>query len=117
MTLSPGRKGPAETLDFALAGGVQRRLQFYVERTRANAAAVHGTEHLDVADRVQAEAFGDAGLHQFQDASNGDLGIFGRHEVEVALAGRRAETGHRALIDAMGVDDSPASCRLHEHLR
>ena len=39
-----------------------------VERTRADAAAVHRTEHLDVADRVQAEALEDAGLHQLQDA-------------------------------------------------
>jgi hypothetical protein len=35
-----GRKGPCETLDLAFADGVQRRLQFDVERTRANAAAV-----------------------------------------------------------------------------
>ena len=65
---------------------------------------------------VQAEAFGDAGLHQFQDALNGGLGIFGRNEVEVAVAGRRAEIGHRALIDAMGVDDDPARGGLPEHL-
>ena len=58
--LVAGRKGPAETLDFAFAGGVQRRLQFDVERTRANAAAVHRAEHLDVADRVQAETLWDA---------------------------------------------------------
>src|SRR5208337_1815307 len=64
MTLSPGAKGPAETLNFAFARGVQRRLQFDVERTRANAAPVHRAKHLDVADRVQAEALGDAGLHQ-----------------------------------------------------
>ena len=92
--LVAGRKGPAETLDLALAGGVQRRLQFDVERTRANAAAVHRAEHLDVADGVQAEALGDAGLHQLQDALNGGLGIFGGNEVEVAVAGRRA--GDRA---------------------
>jgi hypothetical protein len=39
---------------------------------------------------------------------NGGLGVFGRNEVEVALAGRRVEIRHRALIDAMGVDDDPA---------
>src|SRR4029077_18288444 len=102
------RKGPSEPLDLAFAGGVQCRLQLDVERTRANAAAVHRAEHLHIADWVQAEAFGDAGLHQFQDALNGGLGIFGPNEVEVALAGRRAKTGHRALIDAMGGDDDPA---------
>ena len=96
--LVAGRKGPAETLDLAFAGGVQRRLQFDVERTRADAAAVHRTEHLDVADRVQAETLGDAGLHQFQDALNGGLGIFGRHKVEVAVAGtkRRPCLGSRS---------------------
>ena len=65
---------------------------------------------------VQAETLGDADLHQFQDALNGGLGIFGRNEVEVALAGRRAEIGHCALIDAMGVDDDPARGGLPEHL-
>jgi hypothetical protein len=111
------RNGPTETLDLAIARGVQHRLQFDVQRTRANAAAVHRAEHLDVADRVQAEAFGDAGLHQFQDALNGGLGLVGRNEVEVALASRRAEIGHRALIDAMGIDDDPARGGLPEHLR
>jgi hypothetical protein len=67
MTLSPG-EGPAETLDLTVARGVQRCLQINVERTRANAASVHRAEHLDIEDRVQTEAFGDAGLHQFQGA-------------------------------------------------
>jgi hypothetical protein len=48
---------------------------------------------------------------------NGGLGILGWNEVEVALARRRAQTGHRALIDAMGVDDDPARSGLPEHLR
>ena len=52
------RKGPAESLDFAFAGGVQGCLQLDAERSRANAAAVHRAEHLDVADRIQAEALG-----------------------------------------------------------
>ena len=60
--------------------------------------------------------FGNAGLHQLQDALNGGLGILGRNEVEVAVAGRRAEIGHRTLIDAMGVDDDPACSGLPEHL-
>ena len=78
MTLSPGAKVQPNSLDFAFAGGVQRRLEFDVERTRANAAAIHRTEHLDVADRVQADAFGDAGLHQFQDALNGSAETVGK---------------------------------------
>ena len=87
-----------------------------LERTRADAASVHRAEHLDVADRVQAEAFGNAGLHQFQNALNGGFGVFGGHKVKVALAGRHAEIGHRALIDAMGVSDDPAPGGLPEHL-
>src|SRR5208283_5458171 len=80
----------------------------FKERARANAAAVHRAKHLDVADRIQAEAFGDARLHQLQDALNGGLGILGWNEVEVAVAGLRAQIGHRALVDAMGVDNDPA---------
>ena len=114
--LVAGRKGPAEPLDFAFAGGVQRRLQFDVERTRADAAAVYRAKYLDVADQVQAEALGGAGLHQLQDALNGGLGILGRNEVEVAVADRRAEIGNRSLIDAVGVDDDPARRGLPEHL-
>src|SRR5208337_1352951 len=66
--------------------------------------------------RIGFKAFGDAGLHQFQDALNGGLGIFGRNEVEIALSGRSAKTGHRALIDAMGVDNDSARGGLPEHL-
>jgi hypothetical protein len=95
---------------------VEGRLQFDVERTRAYATAVHRAEHLDVADRVQAETLGNAGLHQLHDALNRSLRILGRNEVEVAVTDRRAEIGHRTLIDAMGVDDDPARGGLPEHL-
>src|ERR1700684_2893067 len=109
-------KGLAEPLDLAFPGGVQRRLQFDVERTRANSAAIHRAEHLDIADGVQAETLGDSSLHQLHDAWNGGLGILGRHKVEVAVAGRRTEIGHCALVDAMGADDDPARGGLPEHL-
>ena|SRR5208337_594094 len=49
-------EGPAETLDLAISSGVQSRLQFDVERAGANAAAIHRAKHLDVVDRIQAEA-------------------------------------------------------------
>ena len=65
---------------------------------------------------LKPKRFGDAGLHQFQDALNGGLGIFGRNEVEIALSDRSAKTGHHALIDAMGVDDDSARGGLPEHL-
>jgi len=43
-------------------------------------------------------------------------GFFGRNEVEVAVAGRRPEIAHCALVDAMGVDDDPAGGGLSKHL-
>src|SRR6516165_10135708 len=33
------------------------------------------------------------------------LRIVGRHEIEVAVAGRRSQIRHQALIDPVGVDD------------
>jgi hypothetical protein len=56
-----------------------------------SAPAVHRAQDLDVANGVKAEAFGDPGLYQLQDAPNGCLGVFGRHEVEVAVTGRRRD--------------------------
>ena len=61
--------------------------------------------------------FGMRALDQFQDALNAGLGILGRREVEVAVARRRAEIEHCALIDAMSVDDDPARGGLPKHLR
>ena len=60
--------------------------------------------------------FGMRVFDQLHDAWNGGLGILGRNEVEVAVAGRRAKIGYRSLIDAMGVDDNPARGGLPEHL-
>src|SRR5271155_1402162 len=110
-------KGPAETLDLAIAGGIQRRLQFNVERSRANTAAVHWAEHLDVADGVQAEALRNTSLHQLHDAQNSGLRILSGYIVEVTATDRRAKIGHDALIDAMGIDDDPARGGLPEDLR
>src|SRR5271157_5595511 len=56
--LIPWREGPAEPLDLALAGGIQGGLQFDVERSGADAAAVHGTQHLDVSDGIKTETLG-----------------------------------------------------------
>ena len=61
------RKGPAEPLDLMLSGGVQRRLQFDVERACADAAPVHGAQNLDVANGIEAEARGDPCLDQLYD--------------------------------------------------
>src|ERR1700734_1724471 len=112
MTLSPDAKVQPKRSTLRSPAG----FKFDVERTRTNAAAIHRTENLDIADGVQAETLWDASLDQLHDTWNGGLGILGRHEVEVAVAGRRAEVGHCALIDAMGVDDDPARGGLPEHL-
>ena len=65
--LVAGDEGPTETLDLALAGGVQRRLKFDVQRAGSDATAVHRAQHLNVTDGIEAEAQGDACLHQFDD--------------------------------------------------
>src|SRR5712671_2824091 len=44
-----------------------------------------GTKHLYVTDGIEAEAARDAGLHKFDDASNGGLRLVRLYEVEVAL--------------------------------
>ena len=59
------------------------------------------------------------GMRIFADSRmtvNSGLGIFGRNEVEVAVASWHTEIGHRALVDAMGVDDDPACGGLSKHL-
>lgn len=43
-------------------------LQLDVERAGTGAAAVHRAEHLDVADRIEAEAFGHLLGHQLDEA-------------------------------------------------
>ena len=39
-----------------------------------------------------------------------------RHEIEIAAVARRADVGHAALVDAVGVDDDAALGGLAEHL-
>src|SRR4051794_31806654 len=92
--LVAGRKGPAKTLE--------RLLQLDVQRTRAYAAAVHRTQHLDVADGIEAEPFRYSRLHQFNDPSDRGFWIVRLHEIEVALGSGWAEVGNRALVHAMG---------------
>src|SRR6202050_2010511 len=115
MTLSPGAKVQPKRSTLRSPAGFKAACNSMLSE-RANTAPIHRAEHLDIADGVQAETLWDASLDQLHDALNGGLGILGRHKVEVAVAGRRAKTGHRALIDAMGVDDNPARGGLPEHL-
>jgi hypothetical protein len=58
------------------------------------------------ADRIKAKPLGDACLHQFDDAADGCLRI---------IRSGRAEVRHRALTNAMGIDDDPALRGLPEH--
>src|SRR4029453_6668449 len=62
-TLVAERKSPAKALHLTLSRGVQGGLKLNVQRTGADAAAVHRTEHLNVADGIEAKAFWDAVFH------------------------------------------------------
>src|SRR5215469_14449712 len=109
------RKDPTESFNFAVAGGIERCLQFDVQRPRTNTTPIHRTQHLDVADGIEAKSLRNAGLRQFDDAADGNWGIVRLHEVEVAIGSGSAEIRHQALVDAMGADDDPAPCSLPEH--
>src|SRR5713101_9623321 len=87
-------EGPSEPLDLALAGGIQRRLEFDIQRAGSDATAVHRAQHLDVPDRVEAETLRDARLHQFDDQRHGGLGVVRLHKVEVAVALGPGEVGY-----------------------
>ena len=80
--LVAGTEGPAEALDADVAGRVQRLLQLDVERARAEAAAVHRTQHLDVADRIEAETLRDALAHDGQHLPHAVFRIRGIDKVE-----------------------------------
>src|SRR5260370_33891109 len=99
----------------AFAGRVQGGLELNVKRAGDDATPVHRTKHLDVANGIEAEPFGDPRLHQFDDARYGDFGVVRLHEVEVALGSWRAEIGDRALIYSMGAGDDAALRRLPEN--
>src|SRR5438132_9726173 len=114
--LIAGREGPAEALDLTLTRRVQRRLQFDVERSGADATAIHRAQNLDVANGIEAEAAGNLGLHQLDDTRYGGFGIIRLHEVEVAVRSGRTEIGDRTLVDAVGAGDDAALRSLPEHL-
>src|SRR3974390_3763257 len=45
-------KGPTESLDLAIAGGMERCLQLNVKRSRTNTTAIHRTQPLAVTDGI-----------------------------------------------------------------
>src|SRR5882672_571054 len=114
--LVTGGEGPAEPLDFPVVGGIESGLQFNVERSGADTAAVHRAENLDVADGVEAEPPRDPGLDQLDDTLHRDLGLFDRHEVEIAFGSWRSEIGNSSLIDPMRIGDDAALRGLAKYL-
>ncbi len=85
--------------------------------TGNGAAPVHRAQHLNVGQRVEAEAPWDTGLHQFDDAPGGGLRVVGHREMEVAVALLPAEIGDDPPVDGVGGGDDPTSRRLPEYLR
>jgi ABC-type transport system substrate-binding protein len=95
-----------------VAWRVQCVLQLYIERASTEAAAVHRAEHLNVADRVQPEAFGDAFPHYRQELPHAFFRVRRIDEVEV-FAFSMGEVGHQAVVDPVRIDDDrlSAACR------
>src|SRR5580692_1057591 len=56
--VADGKRRP-EFLDLWFSSRIESPLQFDIQRTGSEPAAVHWAEHLDVARRIQAEAAGD----------------------------------------------------------
>ena len=91
-------------------------MELDVEGSCSDTAAVHRAKNLDLADRVEAEALRDAGLHQFDDPRHGGFGIVGLDEVEVAVALGSGEVGDQALVDPVRAGDDPTLGRLAKDL-
>src|SRR5262249_21769679 len=75
--------GRAEAFDPRLARRVQRPLQLNVQRSRTNPAAVHRTEHLNIADRIQPERLRNALVDYCDDLAYSILGSLSIDEVEI----------------------------------
>ena len=99
-----------------VASGIECSLQFDIQGTRADAAPIHRTKHLDFTDGIEAEPFGDPRFHQLDNARNCGLRVVRLHKVKVGLGSGRAEIGDRALVDAMGASDDAALRGLPKHL-
>ena len=56
------------------------------------------------------------GLDKRQHPRDHRLRIVGRYKIKVAVAFRRGQIWHQALVDPVGVDDDPARRRLSEDL-
>jgi hypothetical protein len=91
-------------------------LQLDVDRLHAESAAVHRRQHLNVLDRIEAEAERDALGDDGVELAGDVLGIIGLDQVEIADLALGFSERDLALVDAVGVDDDPGAERLAEDL-
>jgi hypothetical protein len=63
-------------------------------RERTKTDPVHRAQHLDIADGIEPETAGYAGLHKLDDERNRSLGIIRLDEIEVAFGVGLARISH-----------------------
>src|SRR2546430_5214049 len=66
-------KGHPEFLDLWVSSRIEGPLQFDIQRTGSESAAVHRAEHLNVAHGIEAEAAGDAFLDELNEPRDGNV--------------------------------------------
>src|SRR3977135_3031851 len=66
-------KGNPEFLDLWFSSRIESPLQFDIQRTGSEPAAVHRAEHLDVAHGIEAEAARDAFLDELDEPRDGNV--------------------------------------------
>ena len=101
------------TLDRA---GLRERCSSVFERNGANGSAVHRTQDLDVAHRINPKPPGDAVADNLHDAIDRDGRVVGWHEIEVAGAVGGVKVGHDPVVDPVGIHDDAALTFLAKHL-
>src|SRR5215831_3792158 len=105
MTLSPGQKVQPKRSTRISPGGFNAVCS--VEGAGTEAAPIHRAQHLDVAYGIEPEALRDALPHDSQQLSDAFFSVRRVDKIEVAAVSRR-KLWHKALVDAMGIDDDPA---------
>ena len=96
--------------------GVEQVAQHGVQAVGAEGAPVHGGEHLELLDRIEAEPPGDALGHDLGDGLDDRLRLRALDEEEVPLAVHRLQDGHHPLVHPVGVDHDQAALGLAEDL-
>jgi len=113
--LVAGGEARSETFDPVGHVRVQGLLEIGVQYPRAERAALHRAEDLDVADRVQAETLRDPVPDDLDDLGGSRLGLAGLDEIEIGRLVALGSFRHLAATHAVGVNDDPAR-RLPERL-